>query len=84
MAEVELYWKSLWGDKAQHNGRAEQIRREERRKICNMGWVPIQITAITSFLSKARNWKSPEVIKYKIIGLKHSQLTTAILQKTSI
>jgi len=23
MAEVELYWESLWGDKAQHNGRAE-------------------------------------------------------------
>jgi hypothetical protein len=59
MVETESYWKSLWGDKAQHNGRAEQIRREERRKIGNMGWVPVQIIAITSFLSKAHNWKSP-------------------------
>ena len=24
-----------------------------------MGWMPIQITEITSYLSKAHNWKSP-------------------------
>jgi hypothetical protein len=33
VAEVEPYWKSLWGGKADNNGRAEWIRREERKKI---------------------------------------------------
>jgi len=28
MAEVETYWKSVWGEEAQHNERAEWIRRE--------------------------------------------------------
>ena len=28
MAEAETYWKSLWGEEAQHNERAEWIRRE--------------------------------------------------------
>ena len=28
MAEAETYWKSLWGKEAQHNERAEWIRRE--------------------------------------------------------
>jgi hypothetical protein len=49
--------KTLWGEKVQHNERAEWIRREERRKISNMGWVPISMES-TSFLSKAHNWKS--------------------------
>jgi len=59
MAEKETYWKSLWGEEAQHNERAEWIRREEERKVSHMGWMPIQITEITSYLSKAYNWKSP-------------------------
>ena len=29
LAEVEPYWKSLWGEKAQQNERAEWIRREK-------------------------------------------------------
>jgi hypothetical protein len=59
MAEAETYWKSLWGEEAQHNERAEWIRREQKRKISHMGWRPIQITEINLYLSKAHNWKSP-------------------------
>jgi len=55
MAETETYWKSLWGEEAQHNERAEWIRREQERKVSHMGWMPIQITEITSYLSKAHN-----------------------------
>jgi hypothetical protein len=32
MAEVEPYWKSLWGEKVQHNKRAEWIRREKENQ----------------------------------------------------
>ena len=58
MAEAETYWKSLWGEEAQHNERAEWIRTEQKRKGSHMDWMPIQITEITSYLSKAHNWKS--------------------------
>ena len=58
MAEAETYWKSLWGE-AQHNGRAEWIRKEQKSKVNHMDWMPIKITEITSYLSKAHNWKSP-------------------------
>jgi len=44
MAEAEMYWKSLWGEEAQHNERAEWIRREQKRKINFMDWRPIQIS----------------------------------------
>jgi hypothetical protein len=37
MAEAETYWKSLWGEEAQHNDRAEWIRREQKRKISHYG-----------------------------------------------
>jgi len=30
MAEARTYWMSLWGEEAQHNGRAEWIRREQK------------------------------------------------------
>jgi hypothetical protein len=33
MAEAETHWKSLWGEEAQHNKRAEWIRREEKEKL---------------------------------------------------
>ena len=59
MAETETYWTSLWGEEAQHNERAEWIRRKQERKVSHMGWMPLQITEITSYLSKAHNWKSP-------------------------
>ena len=59
MAETETYWKSLWGEEAQHNEGAEWIRREKERKVSHMGWMLIQITEITSNLSKAHNFKSP-------------------------
>jgi len=59
MAEAETYWKSLWGEEAQRNERAERIRREQKRKVSYMGWMLIQNTEITSYLSKAHNWKSP-------------------------
>ena len=57
MAEAETYWLSLWGEEAQHNGRAEWIRREQKVEISHMDWMSIQITEITSYLSKAHNWK---------------------------
>ena len=41
MVEAETYWKSLWGEEAQHNERAEWIRREKKRKVSHMGWMPI-------------------------------------------
>ena len=50
MAETETYWKSLWGEEAEHNERTEWIRREQERKVRHMGWMPIQITEITSFV----------------------------------
>jgi hypothetical protein len=59
MEEAETYWKSLWGEKTQHNERAEWIRREERRKISHMDWKPTQITEITLYFSKAHIWNSP-------------------------
>ena len=58
MAEAETNWKSLCGEEAQHNERAEWIRREQKRKVSYMGWMPIQITEITSYLFKAHNWRS--------------------------
>jgi len=57
IAEAETYWKSPWGAEAQHNERTEWIRREQKRKISHVDWRPIQITEITSYLSKACNWK---------------------------
>jgi hypothetical protein len=41
MAEAETYWKSLWGEEAQHNELAEWIRREQKRKISHMDWMPL-------------------------------------------
>jgi hypothetical protein len=52
MAEAEIYWKTLWGEEALHNERAEWIRKEQTRKIGHMDWRPIQITEITLYLSK--------------------------------
>jgi len=59
MAEAETYWKSLWGEEAQHNKRADWIRREQKRKISLMDWRLIQISEIALYLLKAYNWKSP-------------------------
>jgi len=36
MAKAQTYGKSLWGEEAQHNERAEWIRREQKRKISPM------------------------------------------------
>jgi hypothetical protein len=54
-----LYWKSLWREEAQHNERAEWIRREQKRKISPMDWRPIQILEIALYLLKFYNWKFP-------------------------
>jgi hypothetical protein len=61
MAQVKPYWESLWGEKAQHNERAEWIRRERRRKISNMDWVLVRTMGI-SFVKNSQL----EVINYKI------------------
>ena len=52
MTEAETYWKSLWGEEAQHNERAEWIRREEKGKIRYMDWGPIHIMEITWYFLK--------------------------------
>jgi len=36
MTEAETYWRSQWGE-AQHNERAEWIKREQERKVSYMG-----------------------------------------------
>ena len=59
MAEAETYWKPLWGEEAQHNERTKWIRREQKRKVSHVDWMPTQITEITSYFSKSHNWKSP-------------------------
>ena len=41
MSEAETYWKSLWGEEAQHNERAEWIRREQKRKVSHVDWIPV-------------------------------------------
>jgi hypothetical protein len=33
MEEVELYWKSLWEERVQHNEKADWIKREEKKII---------------------------------------------------
>jgi len=43
--------------------------------------MPAQITKIVSFLSKARNWKSPGSSQIQNIDLKLFQLTKDLLQK---
>jgi hypothetical protein len=47
MAEIEPYWKSLWGEEAQLNERTEWIIIEVSRKRGNMDFEPIQIMKIT-------------------------------------
>jgi hypothetical protein len=84
MTEAETNWKLLWGEKTQHNVRAEWIRREQRRKISNMNCRHIQITDITLHLSKAHNWKSPGNCQMQISGLKFAQLPAGIEQNTSM
>ena len=49
-----------------------------------MDWMPIQIREITSYLSKAHNWKSPGNDQIQNYWLKLSQLLAGILQKTSM
>jgi len=34
-------------------------KKEQKMKVSYMDWIPIQITEITSYLSKAHNCKSP-------------------------
>jgi len=80
-AEAKTYWKSLWGQEAQHNERAEWIIREQKRKISLMDWRPIQIPEIALYLLKAHNWKSPGNDQIQNYGLRLFQLLTGILQK---
>jgi hypothetical protein len=82
MAEAETYWKKLWTEEAQQNERSVCIRREQKRKISLMDWRPIQILEIALYLLKLTTGNLLEMIKYKITGLRLSQLLTGILQKT--
>jgi hypothetical protein len=82
MREAETYWKSLWGEESQLNERAEWIRREEKRKIRHMDWRPNTLCKLLCTCQKFTIGNLLEMIKYKITGLKLSQLLTGILQKT--
>jgi hypothetical protein len=84
MAEAETYWKSLWGEEAQHNERAEWVRREHKRKL--VIWIGgiYRLQKLLHTCQKLTIGKLLEMIKYKITGLKLSQLLTGISQKTSI
>ena len=84
MAEAETYWKSLQGEEAQHNGRAEWIRRN--RKVKLVTWVEClyRLQKLLHICLKLTVGNLLEVIKYKITSLKLSQLLKGILLKTSM
>jgi hypothetical protein len=42
VAEVEPEWNSLWGEEAWRDEGGEWIRRRDRRKISNMGFMSIK------------------------------------------
>ena len=84
MAEAETYWKSLWGEEAQHNKRAEWIRREQERKVSHMDWMSIRLRKLFHICLKLAFGNLLEMIKYKITDLKFFQLLTGILLKTSM
>ena len=77
VAEAETYWRSLWGEEAQHNERAEWIRREQK-KIKLVIWIGSlyrlrKLLYICRYLTIGNHL---EMIKYKTTGLKLSQLLT--------
>jgi len=84
MAETETSWKSLWGEEAQQNETAEWIRREQERKLVIWVGCLYRLRKLLHVCLKLTIGNLPEVIKYKITGLKLSQLITGILQKTSM
>jgi hypothetical protein len=84
MAEAETYWKSLWGEEAQHNERAEWLRREQKRKTSLMEWRPIQISEIALYLLKAHNWKSSGNDQIQNYWLKAFPATHRHITKTSM
>jgi len=84
MAETETYWKSLWGEEAQHNETAEWRRREQETKVSHMGWMPIQIREITEYLSKAHNRKSTGKDQIQNYWLKAFPATHRHITKTSV
>jgi len=47
-----------------------------------MGWMPIQITEIASYLSKAHNWKSPGSDQMQNYWLKAFPVTHRHITKT--
>ena len=83
MAEAETYWKSLWGEEEQHNERAEWIRREQKRKAIWIGCL-YRLWKLLHICLKLTIGNLLEMIKYKITGLKLSQLLTGISKKTSM
>jgi hypothetical protein len=84
MEEIELYWKSLWEEKVQHNEKVHWIKREEKEKIYSMNWMPIKTTETTLFLSKTHNWKSPgsdQILNYSHLSAVTSQNSSTQLLK---
>jgi hypothetical protein len=82
MEEIELYWKSLWEEKVQHNEKANW-RKKRREKNDSMNWMPIKTTETTSFLSKTHNCKYPgsnQIPNYwlKTFPATHSYITKFI------
>jgi hypothetical protein len=82
--EVEVYWKSLWGEEAQHNGRAEWIRREKKGKLVRWIGGPYRYRKLLYTYQTPTIGNLLEMIKYIITGLKFFQLLTGILQETSM
>ena len=84
MAETETYWKSLWGEETQHNETAEWIKGNRKGKLVIWVGCLYRQRKLHHICLKHAIGNLLEVIKYKITGLKLSQLLTGILQKTSM
>jgi len=67
MEDIQPHWKSLWGEKGQHDERAEWII-EQRRKVSNMDWMTKELWKPLHFCQQLTTQNLLAVIKYKITG----------------
>jgi len=81
MAEAETYWKSLWGEEAQHNERAEWIRKEQKRKVSHMNWMQYRLRKLLHICLKFTIGNLLEMIEYKVTGLKFPRYSQAYYKK---
>ena len=64
MAEAQPYWKSLWGEEAQHNDRTEWIKREQKSKVSHMDWMSIRLRKLLPICLKLTIGNLLKMIKY--------------------